>query len=68
VAASDEPVPAPDKFKFAGPAKRGHFISHVTGLTLDPDKKYFAYYYGAYVSTAQEEGDPSTVVKAMIVE
>jgi hypothetical protein len=68
VVASDAPVPAKKDFEFVGPAKRGHFVSQVSGVTMDPNKKYYAYYYGTYVSTTQEEGDPSEVVKAMVVE
>jgi hypothetical protein len=68
IAAADQPVPDKSVFAFAGPAKRGHFISRLDDLTLDPNKKYYAYYYGSYVSTTQQEGDTSEIVKAMIVE
>jgi hypothetical protein len=62
-----QPPASVKEYQFAGPARRGIFRSLLSDLTLDSNKKYYAWYIARYVSTKGMEGSASEPVQAVIV-
>jgi hypothetical protein len=62
-----EPPASKSGFDLIGAAKNGYFISYLRRDGLDPNIKYFAYYYGVYLTNKGKLLHPSGILQVQAI-